>query len=301
VLDEADTRVHEGRALVACGECEAGRSDSETPLELRQDLGAALASGRTAEIFAWGEGRVIKRFRHWVRPEDVLAEMAHCKTVADLGLPVPKVRGLVELGGALAIVFERIDGGTTVEASAGKPLRYTRLGKGLGELHATLHATPVRETMSLPDQRHRLREKIEQAGSLSESMCLPLVARLDSLPSGDRVCHGDFHPENVLRSTDGRAVIIDWIDATIGDPLADVARTVVLIEGGPLPDRWIDRVRIRRRRSAFLKAYLRTYFRRSGRRRDHLRPWIPVVAAARLSEVEGADAVAVLDYLARVM
>jgi len=93
-------------------------------------------------------------------------------------------------------------------------------------------------------------------------------------------------------------VIIDWVDAAVGDPLADVARTVVLIEGGPLPDRWMDRVRIRRRRAAFLRGYLRTYFRCSARPRSELDGWLPLVAAARLSEVDGTHAEALLGYLA---
>jgi aminoglycoside phosphotransferase (APT) family kinase protein len=42
------------------------------------------------------------------------------------------------------------------------------------------------------------------------------------------VCHGDFHPLNVM--VDGAsAAVIDWTDAGLGPREADVARTVLLL------------------------------------------------------------------------
>lgn len=47
----------------------------------------------------------------------------------------------------------------------------------------------------------------------------------------------DFHPDNVLLAARG-PVIIDWPDATRGQPLADVARTSLLLRLGGLPPGW---------------------------------------------------------------
>ena len=41
-----------------------------------------------------------------------------------------------------------------------------------------------------------------------------------------------MHPSNVLLSSDG-PVIVDWFDASRGAPVADVARTSLLLEGTP--------------------------------------------------------------------
>ena len=57
---------------------------------------------------------------------------------------------------------------------------------------------------------------------------------LDSLPDGDRLCHGDFHPGNILR-TDGEPVIIDWPNVTAGDPTADYVRTDLMMRMGSIP------------------------------------------------------------------
>ena len=79
-------------------------------------------------------------------------------------------------------------------------------------------------------------------------------------------------------------VVIDWIDATLGMPLADVARTAILIEGELVPGRSPSRLaRIGLRWAS--RAYLRHYFPKTNRRERELFPqWRPLVAAGRLSE-----------------
>ena len=47
---------------------------------------------------------------------------------------------------------------------------------------------------------------------------------IDKLADGDTLCHGDFHPGNILLSGDG-AFIIDFMNVCCGNYLYDVART----------------------------------------------------------------------------
>src|SRR5215471_10254672 len=54
------------------------------------------------------------------------------------------------------------------------------------------------------------------------------LTRLANMPEGDRLCHGDFHPINVLGEI-SRPVVIDWPDACSGDPAADVCRSYLLL------------------------------------------------------------------------
>ena len=109
-----------------------------------------------------------------------------------------------------------------------------------------------------------------------------LLDVLQSLPDGDRVCHGDFHPANVL-ITKNDSTIIDWIDASRGNPLADVARTSIITLGAvassqiPHP---VLKVFVR----VFHSAYLKHYFRLRPGGKDEYRRWLPVVAGARLNE-----------------
>ena len=60
-----------------------------------------------------------------------------------------------------------------------------------------------------------------------------LIALAESLPDGDSLCHGDFHPGNVLYAADGEARVIDWSAASRGDAAADVAHSFILMKVVP--------------------------------------------------------------------
>jgi aminoglycoside phosphotransferase (APT) family kinase protein len=49
-----------------------------------------------------------------------------------------------------------------------------------------------------------------------------------------RILHGDFHPGNVLVADGSVTGVIDWPNAGLGEPAADVATTRVLLTMGPL-------------------------------------------------------------------
>lgn len=107
---------------------------------------------------------------------------------------------------------------------------------------------------------------------------------LESLPAGDRLCHGDFHPANVLRD-DRQCTVIDWSTAARGDPAADVARTCLLLKESALPDDMSQTTRalLRLSRGIVASRYLRSYDPASSMQARIAR-WTPVLAAARLAE-----------------
>ena len=89
----------------------------------------------------------------------------------------------------------------------------------VAELQADMHACSIPD---LPSQRHRLAKALQQAELLPVDMREAGLKALNDLPDGGRLCHGDFHPANILMSARG-PIIIDWLDATRGNPLADLA------------------------------------------------------------------------------
>ena len=88
---------------------------------------------------------------------------------------------------------------------------------------------------------------------------------------------------NVLMSQSG-PVIIDWPDATRGHPLADVARSQLLMKVGGLPPGTARRWLIQSLRASFRAHYLRRYFQLRPASREQLAAWQLPVAAGRLSE-----------------
>jgi hypothetical protein len=79
-------------------------------------------------------------------------------------------------------------------------------------------------------------------------------------------------------------VVIDWIDATSGNPLADVARSSLLMAQAPMPRGRHRRSPLDLLRGWFHAAYLSHYFRLRPWGREEIDRWLVVNAAARLSE-----------------
>jgi aminoglycoside/choline kinase family phosphotransferase len=105
---------------------------------------------------------------------------------------------------------------------------------------------------------------------------------LNTLPAGPQLCHNDFHPDNILITADG-PFIIDWLDATVGNPLADVARTSIILLGAAAStqvSRTVEKMFVR----LFHSVYVRHYFRICPGSAVEYRRWLPIIAAARLSE-----------------
>jgi aminoglycoside phosphotransferase (APT) family kinase protein len=76
------------------------------------------------------------------------------------------------------------------------------------------------------------------------------------------LCHNDFHPLNDHLSREGKACLIDWSDADIGDRHCDVGRTTALFWlAPPLARSPVERLVLRAFRRYFIAAYLGRYSR----------------------------------------
>lgn len=245
-----------------------------------ESIGAPIALGRTAEIYAWEEGYILKLFREWFPADGVDLEARITRIVRSSGLSVPAVGDVVKVSGRLGLVYERVEGASMLATFQTKPWALIRSARLLAELQANMHACIVLE---LPSQRQRLESKIRAARALPPDMQEAALEALAKMPDGDRLCHGDFHPDNILMTERG-PIIIDWIDATRGNPLADVARTSLLTSLGSLPPGASARWLINTVRGWFHRAYLKRYFQLRPSDRQQLTAWQPVIAAARLSE-----------------
>jgi len=241
-------------------------------------LGQPIARGRTAEIYAWGDGQILKLFNAGWHPGWVDYEARVARAVYETGAPVPAVGDVIELEGRLGLVYGRVEGPSLLRRIQARPWTFPAAGRLLAELHAALHE---KRAPTLPPQRERLERRISAAQPLTPELRARALAALQALPDGDRLCHGDFHPDNILITARG-PVIIDWVDATRGNPLADVARTIVLLTGAipPMPGRRL----IEALRGKFLAIYRARYRRLTSAGEQEIAAWLPVVAAARLDE-----------------
>ena len=152
----------------------------------------------------------------------------------------------------------------------------------------------------LPAQREQVRHAIQAAPQLTAETKARILRRLASLPTGDAVCHGDYHPDNILLSTHG-PIVIDWMTVSAGNPAADVARTTLLFLRGSLPPGMpsTQRIFFQAVRRLYYALYLRAYRRLRPMPSLAIQTWLPILAAARLNEGIAEDEAQLLERVER--
>jgi uncharacterized protein (TIGR02172 family) len=251
------------------------------------DPTALIGKGYTAEVYAWGEGRVLKLFHTWYAHERAEREFRAARAVHAAGLPAPAAYELVEIAGRTGIVFERLEGRSLFARLQARPWTLFAAVRRFAELHARIHRCDAPD--DLPTLRERIAGGISSAGELSDSEKRTALDYLDRLPDGTAMCHGDFHPENVLLTPRG-PVIIDWGRASRGHPLGDVACTVRLMRTANLPP-WAPptmHALIKCTRPLIQRTYLNRYLQLHGGTRKEIEAWqSPLAAAAKAWKLPG--------------
>jgi Phosphotransferase enzyme family len=260
-------------------------------------IGARLGAGREAEVFAWGDDAVIKLYRSGFGGHH--AEAVALSRLDGHGV-APRLIEVVDYDGRTGVVLERLGGPDMLTLLQRQPWRVLGLAHALAEAHLAVQAVPA--PADLPDLCEVLAVRIDEA-SLPPHLKGFALRVLDGLPAGDRLCHGDYHPANVLVAADGVRVI-DWAGAARGAPEADHARTLLLLRwADPLPGTpLISRALMAAGRSVLAHGYMRTYTRRSQQLVQQVDSWLTVHAAARLSEgieVERPTLIGLLDRTRR--
>lgn len=234
-------------------------------------LGQRLGAGLVAEVFEWGSD-VIKLYQPGHGKEQAFREAATLAMLEHGPLPVPRVRCVLETGGRWGVVMSRAPGRPIATEMLDHPDQAPAMLDAVVGLQVRIHreAAPF-----LPRLRDRLRRSIGRAAQLSVAEAAAMSQRLETLPDGDRLCHGDFHPFNVMGMEEA-SVIIDWLDASQGAPEADACRSYLLLL---------------HHSADVASTYLDAYMRLTGSKRAAIVAWLPVLAAARLAEqVPGEDA-----------
>ena len=78
-------------------------------------------------------------------------------------------------------------------------------------------------------------------------------------PRKAAICHGDFHPLNILADKNQPTGVIDWANAVIAEPAMDVGSAIANISAVPLSLPWALRVAAHSVISAALRRYERAY------------------------------------------
>jgi aminoglycoside phosphotransferase (APT) family kinase protein len=242
-----------------------------------------IAEGREAEIFAYGDGKVVRLMRNNNAMPWLEREAAAMRAAAGAGVRVPAVYETTVVDGRPGLIMERIDGIDMLTLVGRQPWQVFAVGATSGRMHAALHEVIAPKV--IPSLKERVRDGIEHSPLVPHEMKAPVFDVLESLPDGDRLCHGDFHPGNILRP-DGEPVLIDWPNVVAGEPTADYVRTDLMMRMGSIPPgaSLVIRYGAFFARGLMRQAYARAYRRARAIDRALAARWVIPAMAGRLTE-----------------
>ena len=249
--------------------------------------GPKIGEGACSEVFEWENGhKIVKLAKPNTNRYAIERELRNNRIVWELGLPVPRPYEYVEVDGRPGAVFERIYGVSLMERML-KSLTEPAAAGGMSGVLTTarmLHEVHRYSSVELPPQRESLKYDIERVDYLTADEKSKVLAYMERLPMKHRICHGDPNPGNlILRG--GETVLIDWNNATTGNPEADLAEYVLMIRYAALPAYLPSElnVRLNEVREPILKTFIEEYTRLSDITLEDIEAWILPIAARRLT------------------
>lgn len=193
--------------------------------------GTLVGTGRSADVYDIGGGRVLRRYRDGREARRVGNEaevMVHARA---FGVPVPEV---FDVSGS-DIVMERVTGPTMLDYLGRRPWAVRAQARLLARLHGLVHQVPASGLMGV-----------------LRPYPFGMIRPRDS----DVLLHLDLHPQNVILTAKG-PVIIDWEGAARGPAVADVAMTWVIIAFSNIALPPVQAAAASGVRTVFTRAFLR--------------------------------------------
>jgi aminoglycoside phosphotransferase (APT) family kinase protein len=221
---------------------------------------------------------ILRLFREADAAPRARFEAAVHGAIAQQGYPVPRVldwsADASPLGGAF-LILERVPGENLVSRILDPALlRYPALLAGAQRRLHALDPAPVRDALAAagfpparlhPDTEVEYLERAVHALDLAgfEPGIAWLRAQRPGAAAPAVVCHGDFHPFNVLVHEGRVSGVIDWTlrHMKLAEPAYDVGATLVLLGHAPVDVPWMLRGVAGRLRRRLVRAYLESYRR----------------------------------------
>lgn len=189
-----------------------------------------LAQGGQADIYELDNDKVIRVLRNAEDEEYLKTEMSVMRSLKEKAKAVPEVYEYLKIEGRPSIIMERLNGDTMLADMRKKPFHILKQAQKLAELH--MQVSDSAEGLGMVSINDRADYLIPKAEMLDQELKKFVLSILAEMPRGNHICHGDFHPGNIIM--DGsRYYVIDWFGATSGEKLSDIAHTYLLLRNTP--------------------------------------------------------------------
>jgi len=168
-----------------------------------------------------GTDLLLRLFPHSDMPT-VQHEAAVQRRALDGGVTTPRIEFVGTVAGCPTIVMEWLAGRTMLNVMADDPDQAEGLGLASGQLLRQIHELPdIADLAGGGNFRYRL------AGVEPW-----LIERISTGAREPTTTHLDYHPSNLLVDDHGNLSVLDWTNASVGDPLIDLGRTFAFLQFG---------------------------------------------------------------------
>lgn len=228
------------------------------------ELKNLISSSDTVDVYRC-EDKAVKLFKVDRPKTQALYEALTHARVEATGLPVPIIHEVSVIDGRWAITMDLIEGKTLAEIIEENPQNLEKYVDDMVNLQLQVHAKQVPKLSKLKD---KLARQINSVDWLDDAVKFEMLSRLESMPKHNKLCHGNFTPANIILNEKG-TYIVDWVAARQGNASADVARSYLLLN--------LDYPKM-------AELYLDTFCKKTNTSKKYVQDWLPIVAAAELSE-----------------
>lgn len=246
------------------------------------EIGKVIGKGRTGDVYEYGSNAVVKLFKPQFPDSEVEKEYKMHMVAQKCGLPIPKLYDVITVGDKKGLVYQKINGFSMLDDILQNPSKMPNYAKDTASLHLEISKCTVSND-ELVSVNERYATWIGWVDLLSEEEKKKVITYLDKLPTGNTLCHCDFHADNILIA-DGKYYIIDWITANRGCFEVDVMRSSTIIEYGTKADDLGFSQKIQKGLDAYNKIYLDSIVKYGKYDLGDILKWEIPVLAARLSE-----------------
>lgn len=188
-----------------------------------------IGQGGHGTIYQIGEDTIIKVYRDHSPLEIIEHERQYARNAFINGIPTAIAYDVVQTEYGYGVIFEMINGMTLGSFLNKNPDKVEEYSVKFADLLHTLHTTEAASDLYM-DFHDVYLERVERAKAyIPEEDAETLKRIILSIPQGNGMVHGDYHPNNVMIDDEGELLLIDMADISRGNGFFDLGGTYMVM------------------------------------------------------------------------